>query len=167
MRCATCEVAIKVLNGSDKYPDTRTIGRKFEPCLDMIARIVERKRDNGDIYYIIQRRLFWTWWNYKVDEICDLDGGNIAIHSFSFAYSSAEQAKATLERTQRAYNHKGVAIYPTIKENIFYTLFGAKKHDKYDWYVTLIYGSYENCCKQIDEYLTAKKNRKYKKVVDV
>lgn len=133
----------------------------------MIARIVERKRDYGESYYIIQRRLLWTWRNYKVDEICDLGDRNIAIHSFSFAYSSAEQAKATLERTQRAYNYKGIAIYPTIDEKAFYSLCGAKKHEKYNWYVNLINGSYESCCKQIDGDLAAKKNRKYKKVIEL
>lgn len=26
-----CEISIDDINGSDKYPDARTIGRKFEP----------------------------------------------------------------------------------------------------------------------------------------
>lgn len=133
----------------------------------MKFRLIERKKDNGESYYILQRRLFWTWWDFRIDEICDLGGGDMAIHSFSFSFKSAKQAKATLERIQRAYNYKGITIYPTIDENVFYSLYGAKKHEKYNWYETLIYGSYESCCKQIDELSTAKKNRKYEKIIDI
>lgn len=133
----------------------------------MKFRLIERKRDNGEIYYVIQRRLLWKWRNFRIDEIHSLGGVGASIHSFYVSFKNTEQAKATLERIQRKYNYKEIAIYPTIDENIFYTLYRAKRHDRCDWYDTLIYGSYESCCKQIDELLSAKKNRKYKKIINI
>ena len=132
----------------------------------MRYRIVERRKDNGESYYILQHRLFWIWWDFYINQICELDELNTSIHSFPFSFKNAEQAKATLERIQRAYNYKGITIYPTIEENMFYSLYRAKKHEKYNWYKTLICGSYESCCKQIDELLTSEKNRKYEKVIE-
>lgn len=133
----------------------------------MKFRIIERKNDNGGRYYTIQYRRFGFWWCYMIDEVHD--GGrcfrNIFHHKFLF--HSEQHAKSTLKRIQISHSHKGVAIYPTIGKGMFYSLLGAKKHEKYDWYVNLICGSYDSCCRQIDEYLAAKKNRKYKRIINL
>ena len=48
----------------------------------MKFRLIERKRDNGEIYYVIQRRLLWLWRNFRIDEIHSLGGVDASIHSF-------------------------------------------------------------------------------------
>lgn len=133
----------------------------------MKYRIVERKYDNGKSYYIIQYRRFWIWWNYSIDEVWDNSRDCREIFHYAFQFDSEGRAKSALERTQMQHTHKGVAIYPTIDKDVFYSLLGAKRHEKGDWFVNLICGSYDSCCKQIDEYLEAKKNRKYKKIINL
>lgn len=133
----------------------------------MKFRFVERKYDNGNGYYVIQYRRFWIWWNYRIYEVWDSQRDSRNVYHTVFRFDSEERAKSALERTRMSHSHNGVAIYPTIKKDMFYSLLGAKRHERFDWYVHLICGSYDDCCKQIDEYLTAKKNRKYEKIIEI
>ena len=133
----------------------------------MKYRIVERKWRNGDKYYLVQYRVLWLWLSYKIDKVYVHSYDCQNIFRRKIAFGDIEEAKEALERTQRKYEHSGIRIYPTTDKFMFYSLLGAKRHEKYGWYVNLICGSYDSCCKQIDEYLAAKKNRKYKKIIEL
>lgn len=133
----------------------------------MKYRIVERKFDNGKSYYVIQYRKFWIWRNYPIDEVWDYSWNCHIVSHCTFQFDSEKSAKSALECTQSQYTHNGVAIYPTIDKDMFYSLLDAKRREGCDGYVELIHGSYDSCCEQIDEHLAAKKNRKYKKIINL
>lgn len=137
----------------------------------MKFRIIERKKDNGESYYLIQSRFLWIWWSCLIGKILELSDNKVFIRHHIILFKDIEDAKATLERIRPLYyNHRGITIYPTVDANMFYTSYGAEWKDCH-CYINLIHGSYEECCQQIDELLrakeNAKKNRKYKKIIDI
>jgi hypothetical protein len=139
----------------------------------MKFRIVERKRCDGEVYFLIQRRILGFWCHFPITEVSDSPiGGNVVKRIFAF--SNADNAISTLNRVRHTkYTHNGIPIYPTIKQDVFYTPWGAKEHkNKYlslqlsgYWYKSLIHGSYESCCKQIDNRIEEMQNLKHKRII--
>lgn len=127
----------------------------------MKTRIVERKCGDGTICYIIQRRRFWVWQDFKLDTITHYDFG-FGISSKAFVFRKLEDAQFTLRIFSQIHSHKGIRIYPTNNPYVYYSLYGSKKSSVCSGiYIHLIHGRYERCCQLIDEQLAKNRNRVY------
>lgn len=133
----------------------------------MRFRVVERKRDNGEIYYQIQFRFLWFWWHYSIDKVTTLCEGSVCVNQWNFCFNTIDDAQNTLNHVEKEYEYQGVNIFPTIDEHVFYVLKWSIPNDNREWFDYLIHGSYEYCCKQIDRHLESNKNKKYKKIIPI
>lgn len=130
-------------------------------------RIVERKTGSGNFYYTIQRRYWLFWRDCLFDEVFDGGIGFKNIHCTKKAFANISEARDTLERILQKCEYRGIRIYPTVEPHKFYSLYGAERDNLHGFYVNLICGSYDSCCRQIAEHMAELTNRKHKKIIEL
>lgn len=145
----------------------------------MKFRIVECKNNYGQIRYKIQYRFLYLWWrDYKTPFITSyhVPFGELVDCAFSHEkynydkdkkyrslyysvdeFHSIEQAEKELERFLTKYEYKSIPIYPACFNKYYVLYWGDYK--RFD-----IFGTYEECCNDIDRKLALIEDYKEKKI---
>lgn len=134
----------------------------------MKYRLIELKDKEGTLCYRIQKRNFLhIWKNVRTTKIEKELLNFIKVNKSIRDFYSKEYALKIIDRLKTKYpKYRDCRIYPTISDNIFYTL-GWSNYRYYndgEIYNYLIYGSYQECCDKIDKCI---ESSNYKQIINL
>ena len=139
----------------------------------MKYRIVERKHEDGRLYYMIQCGFWNIWWNYSIIHLNSLYSDDMKLERVQYQFSTIEEAEKALKRSKTIRKYKGICLYPTIYNDWYYLkdwVVIKKSYRGRDQY-QYIHGNYKYCCNEIDKHLKdteiKQNNKNYKRIIPI